>query len=101
MNTLRLALTAKESVIIDLETQVEMAKSSTSSFDSSDLVAACQSDKVAASRAMAQNKQLKEQLEELQTAIVSLVRKKWHHNIKENIDLSHWTYCYRPTARLN
>jgi hypothetical protein len=34
---------------------------------------ACQSDKVAASRAMTQNKQLKEQLEELESAVVHLV----------------------------
>jgi hypothetical protein len=38
-----------------------------------DLMAACQSDKVAASRALIQNKQLKDQLDELQTAIVQVV----------------------------
>ena len=38
-----------------------------------DLMAACQSDKIAASRAMIQNKQLKDQLDELQYAIVQVV----------------------------
>ena len=38
-----------------------------------DLLAACESDKVAASRAMAQNIQLKEQNEELQNALISMV----------------------------
>lgn len=38
-----------------------------------DLVAACESDKVAASRAMKQNKQLKEENVELQSALVELV----------------------------
>ena len=36
-------------------------------------MAACQSDKIAASRAMIQNKQLKDQLDELQYAIVQVV----------------------------
>ena len=36
-------------------------------------MAACQSDKVAASRAMIQNKQLKDQVEELESAVVQLV----------------------------
>ncbi len=38
-----------------------------------ELVAACESDKVAASRAMAQNEQLKEQLQELQMAVIKQV----------------------------
>ena len=38
-----------------------------------DLVAACQSDKVAASRAMTQNQSLKKQLEELEMAVIETV----------------------------
>ena len=38
-----------------------------------ELMVACQSDKVAASRAMTQNKQLKDQVEELESAVVHLV----------------------------
>ena len=38
------------------------------------LMAACESDKVAASRAVAQNQQLKEQLEELELAVIQVVR---------------------------
>ena len=37
-------------------------------------MAACESDKVAASRAVAQNQQLKEQLEELELAVIQVVR---------------------------
>ena len=37
-------------------------------------MAACESDKVAASRAVAQNQQLKEQLEELELAVIQIVR---------------------------
>ena len=38
-----------------------------------ELMVACQSDKVAASRAMTQNKLLKDQVEELESAVVHLV----------------------------
>merc|ERR1719489_368429 len=41
-----------------------------------DLVAACQSDKIAASRAMTQNQSLKKQLEELETAVVQTTNSK-------------------------
>ena len=41
-------------------------------FDSN-FMAACESDKVAASRAVAQNQQLKEQLEELEIAVIQVV----------------------------
>jgi len=37
------------------------------------LLAACESDRVAASRAVAQNAKLKEQVEELEAAVVKLV----------------------------
>lgn len=57
----------------DFKTELEMLRSQKSSdVNQEDLVAACQSDKVAASRAMMQNKQLKQQLEELQEGIVQV-----------------------------
>ena len=49
-----------------------MLKSS-SNVSHDDMLAACESDKVAASRAMVQNKQLKEQLTELENQFIQLV----------------------------
>ncbi len=77
------ALSLKESQLCELETQLEMLRQQAQSQDaqtSSELMAACESDKIAASRAMTQNKQLKEQLEELETAIVQLVRDNFIFN---------------------
>ena len=71
---MKMALVQNEAVMSDLETRNEMLKVATMGIQSQDLVAACESDKVAASRAMAQNKKLKEQLEELENAVISLVR---------------------------
>jgi len=61
-----------------LGTTVEMLKSTshTSDTDQAQFLAACQSDKVAASRAMQQNVSLKERLEELQGALVTLTNSK-------------------------
>ena len=61
-----------------LETTVDMLRStSQSSGDAqAQLLAACESDKVAASRAMQQNLTLKQRLEELQGALVSLTNTK-------------------------
>merc|ERR1719318_804431 len=61
-----------------LETTVEMLKSTshTSDTDQAQLLAACQSDKVAASMAMQQNVSLKARLEELQGALVTLTNSK-------------------------
>jgi len=61
-----------------LETTVDMLRSTSHSSgqDQAQLLAACQSDKVAASRAMQQNVSLKERLEELQGALVSLTNDK-------------------------
>ena len=62
-----------------LETTVDMlrAQSSQSSGDAqAELLAACESDKVAASRALQQNLSLKQRLEELQGALVSLTNSK-------------------------
>merc|ERR1719376_288975 len=61
-----------------LETTVEMLKttSHSSGTDQAELLAACQSDKVAASRAMQQNVNLKARLEELHGAMVTLTNTK-------------------------
>ena len=61
-----------------LETQVEMlrATSQTSCRDQAQLLAACESDKVAASRALQQNRGLKERLEELHQAVMTLTNSK-------------------------
>ena len=61
-----------------LETTVDMLRSThqTSGDAQAQLLAACESDKVAASRAMQQNLSLKERLEELQGALVSLTNTK-------------------------
>jgi len=61
-----------------LETTIEMLNSTsqTGSLDQAELLAACQSDKVAASMAMQQNVNLKERLDELQGAVVSLTNDK-------------------------
>ena len=65
-------------LVSGLETTVDMLKttSQSSGRDQAQLLAACQSDKVAASRAMQQNIGLKERLEELQGALVSLTNSK-------------------------
>ena len=64
----------RDAVIGELETQVEMLKSTTSAnSDLHGLMASSESDKVAASRAMAQNHRLKDQLEELQMRLIELV----------------------------
>jgi len=64
--------------ISGLETQVEMlqATSQSSCSDQAQLLAACESDKVAASRALQQNRGLKERLEELHGAVVTLTNSK-------------------------
>ena len=61
-----------------LETTVDMLRSTSQSTgpDQAQLLAACESDKVAASRAMQQNLSLKQRLEELQGALVSLTNSK-------------------------
>ncbi len=74
--SLNLSLAEKTNLISELETQNEMLRSgsvNSSSGVNEELVAACESDKVAASRAMAQNEQLKEQLQELQMAVIKQV----------------------------
>ena len=65
-----------EQTIGDLETKIEMSQEFAGTMDftkQESLVAASASDKLAASRAMKQNQQLKTQVEELENAIVQLV----------------------------
>ena len=65
-----------EQTIGDMETKIEMSQEFAGSMDitkQESLVAASASDKLAASRAMKQNQQLKNQVEELENAIVQVV----------------------------
>eukprot|EP00092_Neocalanus_flemingeri_P006119 GFUD01006590.1.p1 GENE.GFUD01006590.1~~GFUD01006590.1.p1 ORF type:complete len:1188 (-),score=409.01 GFUD01006590.1:61-3624(-) len=67
-----------QATVSGLGTTVEMLKSTshTNDTDQAQFLAACQSDKVAASRAMQQNVSLKERLEELQGGLVTLTNSK-------------------------
>lgn len=56
--------------------EMEVERSKTKEVDTSQLLEAMQSDKVAAARALTQNKQLKEQLEELQSGFIIMSNKK-------------------------
>ncbi|GAB6024402.1 hypothetical protein CHUAL_009567 [Chamberlinius hualienensis] len=67
-------LEENESVIEELERKLEEARSV--QVDKNQLLEDMQSDKVAASRAIAQNRELKKQLEELQNAFVKLSNSK-------------------------
>lgn len=53
--------------------EMEVERSKTKEVDTSQLLEVMQSDKVAAARALTQNKQLKEQLEELQSGFIIMV----------------------------
>lgn len=72
LQTLKTSVYERDSLISELETQLEMLRS-TSNVSHDEMLAACESDKVAASRAMVQNKQLKEQLTELENQFIQLV----------------------------
>jgi len=68
-----------EQTIGDLQTKIEMSQEFAGSMDitkQESLVAASASDKLAASRAMKQNQQLKDQVEELENAIVQVTNSK-------------------------
>lgn len=56
-----------------MEFQMELERVNTERPDTTNLLATIESDKVAASRAMAQNQELRKQLEEMQLAIVQVV----------------------------
>lgn len=61
----------KDLKIGDFESELERLR--TDRPDTSNILATMESDKVAASRAMAQNQELRKQLEEMQQAYVQLV----------------------------
>lgn len=61
----------KDLKISEFESELERLK--TDRPDTSNILATMESDKVAASRAMAQNQELRKQLEEMQQAYVQLV----------------------------
>lgn len=68
---LRQQLLEKENALADLEATVERLRSETP--NTTDILATIESDKVAASRAVAQNQALKQQLDEIQKAYVQVV----------------------------
>ena len=102
-----MSLAEKENLISDLETQNEMLRSGTGVAADDDgkkrqneeLVAACESDKVAASRAMAQNEQLKEQLQELQMAVIKLVYTRTTTITQDCDHPFHAIFLFRRTTR--
>ncbi|XP_076057883.1 golgin subfamily A member 2-like [Oratosquilla oratoria] len=73
------------SKIETLEVNVERSK--TEEVDTDQLLATMQSDKVAATRALTQNKQLKEQLEELQNGFILMSNKKLELTEKLEVEL--------------
>lgn len=64
-------LKEKEEIIAELEKSINRLKEE--QVDHSRLLETMQSDKIAASRAVTQNRELKKQLEELQNGFVSMV----------------------------
>lgn len=74
-NTQKLAmqqqLLEKDAKLTDIESELERLR--TERPDTSNILATMESDKVAASRAMAQNQELRKQLEEMQQAYVQVV----------------------------
>lgn len=69
--TLQQNLLEKDAKLSELESELERLR--TERPDTSNILATIESDKVAASRAMAQNQELRKQLEEMQQAYVQLV----------------------------
>lgn len=64
----------KEQTINDLQSTVERLQAAQQSpTDAQSLIASIESDKVAASRAVAQNVELKQQLDEIQLAFIQIV----------------------------
>lgn len=69
--TLKQQLLEKDTKLADLESELERLRIERP--DTTNLLATIESDKVAASRAMAQNQELRKQLEEMQKAFVQVV----------------------------
>ena len=76
LEEMRQLLEEKTQRISDMETQLEMESEKPLGHVDPNFMAACESDKVAASRAVAQNQQLKEQLEELEIAVIQVTNSK-------------------------
>lgn len=69
--TLQQHLLEKDAKLTEIESELERLRAERP--DTSNLLATIESDKVAASRAMAQNQELRKQLEEMQQAFVQVV----------------------------
>lgn len=80
-------LEAKKDSIAELESLVERLQGQQP--DNSKLLAAMESDKIAASRAVMQNTQLKKQLEDMQDDFVKMVRVFYHRNFTGYSILKH------------
>lgn len=74
LTVISLELQQKQEHITNLESTLERIQSDRP--DSNAIVAAIESEKVAASRAVAQNQELKKQLDEIQLAFIQIVSKK-------------------------
>lgn len=74
LTVISLELQQKQEHITNLESTLERIQSDRP--DSKAIVAAIESEKVAASRAVAQNQELKKQLDEIQLAFIQIVSKK-------------------------
>lgn len=70
--TLQQQLLEKDAKLTEIESELERLRAERP--DASNLLASIESDKVAASRAMTQNQELRQQLEEMQHAYVQVVR---------------------------
>ena len=78
-------LSEREEKLMDLEMSCQ--RLADNSVDKEALLDSMQSDKTALSRAIAQNKELKTQLTELQNGFVKMVRFCWNYNFTFKITL--------------
>lgn len=75
--TLQQQLLEKDTKLAELETALERLQAEKP--DTTNILATMESDKIAASRAVAQNQELKNQLEEIQKAFVQIVSNIVNH----------------------
>lgn len=73
--TLQQQLLEKDAKLSEIESELERLR--VDRPDTTNLLATIESDKVAASRAMAQNQELRKQLEEMQNAFVQVVSRQF------------------------
>lgn len=73
------SLLEKDEKLTEIESELERLQ--VERPDTSNLLATIESDKVAASRAMAQNQELRQQLEEMQNAYVQVVGSVLYSNL--------------------